>query len=78
MTTLLVLALFALVLVGGFATFLMLELYALSNREDQFHTLSTYIKRARRRAGLWGSVMLTTLILSPAAWLWGHLVKEWW
>ena len=78
MTTALVITLFALVLVGGFATFLALELYALSNRADDFHTLSTYIKRARRRAGLAGKVVLTTIILSPAAWLWGHLVQEWW
>ena len=78
MTTLLVLLLFALVLVGGFATFLVLELYALSNKTDDFHTLSTYIKRTRRKAGLLGSLVLTALIVSPAAWLWGHLVLEVW
>jgi hypothetical protein len=77
-TTALVLALFALVLLGGFATFLVLELYALSNKTDDFHTLSTYIKRARRRVGIWGGILLTTLIVSPASWLWGHLVMEWW
>lgn len=78
MTTALVLALFALVLVGGFATFLALELYALSNREDNFHTLSTYIKRLRRRTGLIGSLVLSLIILVPAAWLYGHLVLELW
>ena len=78
MTTLLVLSLFALVLVGGFATFLTLEVYALSNHTDDFHTLSTYIKRARRRTGLAGSLVLSAVILAPAVWLWGHLVMEWW
>ncbi len=78
MTTVLVLALFALALVGGFATFLTLELYALSNSQDEFHTLSTYIKRARRRAGVAGSLVLSTVIVSPAVWLFGHLVLEAW
>lgn len=78
MTTALVIAIFLLVLVGGFATFLALEFYALSNKTDDFHTLSTYIKRTRRRAGVWGSVVLTTVIVTPASWLWGHLVMEWW
>lgn len=78
MTTVLVLTLFALVLVGGFATFLALELYALADKTDDFHTLSTYIKRARRKAGLVGALVLTLLIGAPAAWLWGHLVMEWW
>lgn len=78
MITVLVLLLFALVLVGGLATFLALEMYALSDRTDNFHTLSTYIKRARRRTGLAGATVLTLLILSPAAWLCGHLVMEWW
>lgn len=78
MTTVLVLLLFALVLVGGFLTFLALEFYALSNRNDEFHTLSTYIKRLRRRTGLIGSFVLSLVIVLPAAWLWGHLVMEWW
>ena len=78
MTTVLVLLVFALVLVGGFAVFLALELYALSDKTDKFHTLSTYIKRARRRAGVVGSIVLTAIILIPAAWLVGHLVFEWW
>lgn len=78
MTTALVITIFLLVLVGGFAVFLALELYALSDKEDDFHTLSTYIKRARRRAGIWGAIVLTTVIVSPASWLWGHLVMEWW
>lgn len=78
MTTALVLLIFALVLVGGFATFLALELYALADKADDFHTLSTYIKRARRRAGIAGSVVLTVAIFGTALWLWGHLVPEWW
>ena len=45
---------------------------------DEFHTLSTYIKRVRRRLGLAGSVILTLAIGVPAFWLWGHLVFEWW
>lgn len=78
MTTALVVGIFLLVLVGGFVTFLALELYALSNKADEFHTLSTYIKRVRRRLGLAGSVILTLAIGVPAFWLWGHLVFEWW
>lgn len=78
MASVLVLLIFALVLVGGLATFLAVEAYAISNADDEFHTLSTYIKRARRRAGIIGSFVLTTLIVSPAVWLWGHLVQEWW
>lgn len=78
MTTFLVLLLFGLVLIGGFCTFLVLEAYALSNRNDEFYTLSTYIKRTRRKYGLIGSVILSVAIILPAAWLWGHLVMEWW
>lgn len=78
MTTVLVLLLFFLVLVGGFAVFLTLEMYALANRQDDFYTLSTYIKRARRRTGILGSIVLTLIIFTPACWLWGHLVMEWW
>lgn len=78
MTTVLWLLAFALVLIGGFATFLVLEFVSLARKDDDLHTLSTYIKRARRRTGIAGSFVLSALILSPAAWLWGHLVKEWW
>lgn len=74
----LVLTLYLLALVGGFAMFLALEIYALSKRDDDFHTLSTYIKRARRKAGLAGALVLTLAIGGPAVWLWGHLVLEWW
>ena len=78
MTTFLVLMLFGLVLVGGFAVFLLLEAYALSNKNDEFYTLSTYIKRTRRKYGKLGSVVLGVAILLPAAWLFGHLVLEAW
>lgn len=78
MTTFLVLMLFGLVLVGGFCTFLVLEAYALSNRNDEFYTLSTYIKRTRRKYGLVGSIILSIAILAPAGWLFGHLVLEAW
>lgn len=78
MTTFLVLSLFLLVLVGGFVVFLLLEAYALSNKDDEFHTLSTYIKRARRKHETLGQIVLTLAIFFPALWLWGHLVKEWW
>jgi hypothetical protein len=73
-TTGLVLFLFAL----PFVIFLALEMYALSDREDKFHTLSTYIKRIRRRTGIYGSIVLTVAIFAPAVWLWGHLVLEAW
>jgi hypothetical protein len=78
MTTTLVLALFLLVLLGGLAVFLVLEFYAISNEDDEFHTLSTYIKRARRRTGTAGAIVLSLMILLPAAWLFGHLVFEAW
>ena len=78
MTTLLVLLLFAFVLVGGFVVFLLLEAYASSDQDDQFHTLSYYIKRLRRRLGVAGAVVLAAIILLPALWLLGHLVFEWW
>ena len=78
MITLIVLVLFALVLIGGFCVFLCLEAYASADENDDFHTLSFYIKHARRRTGLIGSFVLTLIILLPAFWLWGHLVMEWW
>lgn len=78
MITFLWISAFLLVLVGGFATFLVLEALSLFNKEDDLHTLSTYIKRARRRTGVYGSIFLTLAIWSPPVWLWGHLVKEWW
>lgn len=78
MTTLLWILLFAFVLVGGFCAFLLMEFVAIARKDDDLHTLSTYIKRTRRRLGIAGKVLLTTIIVSPAVWLWGHLVQEWW
>jgi hypothetical protein len=69
---------FLLVLLGGFSTFLCLELIAMRNYEDNLHTLSHYIIRLRRRAGRVGSFVLTLVIASVAVWLVGHLVLEWW
>lgn len=78
LTTLLVLALFILVLAGGFLVFLVLEAYAIADENDDFHTLSYYIKHARRRTGKLGSVVLGCAIFLPAVWLFGHLVLEAW
>lgn len=78
MTTVLVLLLFFFILVGGFLAFLVLEFLAMEVEDDEIHTLSTYIKRARRRGGIFGSFVLSCIIVIPAAWLFGHLVLEWW
>jgi len=78
MSYLLALFIYLFTLVGGFATFLVTELYALSKKDDDFDTLSTYIKAARRKTGIAGSIVLTLAIFGPAFWLWGHLVMEWW
>lgn len=78
MITALWLLAFGLVLIGWFCVFLVLEMVSLANKDDELHTLSTYIKRARRRTGIAGSIVLTAIIVLPAAWLWGHLVMEWW
>lgn len=69
---------FLLLLVANFGVFLLLEAIALQRKDDDLHTLSTYIKRARRRYRTPGGVLLTLVIWTPAAWLWGHLVMEWW
>lgn len=78
MTTFLWILAFALVLLGGFIVFLVMEAIALSDADDNYHTLSTYIKRARRRTGLPGSFVLGCIIVFPAFWLFGHLVLELW
>jgi hypothetical protein len=77
MTALWLLA-FVLVLLGGLAVFLLLEAIALVNQDDKLDTFSAYVKRARRRCGIAGSVVLGLVILVPAAWLFGHLVLELW
>jgi hypothetical protein len=76
--TLLWLFAFAAALLGGLGLFLVLEGIALSKKDDDLHTLSTYIKRARRKHPILGAVVLTVAIVSPAVWLWGHLVLEAW
>lgn len=78
MTTVLWLAAFGLVLVGGLVTFVVLEAVAMSDDDDELDTLSTYIKRARRRTRLAGSIVLSLAIWLPAVWLFGHLVLERW
>jgi hypothetical protein len=78
MTTVWVLVLFALVLIGGFVVFLAIEALALSSKTDNIFTLSTYIKRWRRRRGWFGSYLLGIFIWGSALWLFGHLVMEWW
>lgn len=69
---------FLLILLGGFSAFLCLEIVALQHAEDDLHTLSTYIKRARRRTGIAGSIVLTLVIAAVAVWLIGHLAWELW
>lgn len=69
---------FLLVLVGNFAVFILLEVIALHRADDTLHTLSTYIKQARRWGKHPAGVVLSLAIWLPAAWLWGHLVMEWW
>lgn len=73
MLTLLWILAFSTVLLVWLVLFLLLEAIALSDKDDNLHTLSTYIKRARRRHPVVVTIILSLAIFGPAIWLWGHL-----